>query len=47
MRTEVTNKPQTIAAKNDKKNKQQIAAASYVQQPNAQQQIGSLPKGNR
>jgi|GEM_PF-5706713 hypothetical protein len=47
MRTEVTNRPQTIDTKNNKKNKQEIAAASYAQRPNVQQQIGSLPKGNR
>ena len=47
MRTEITNKPQSIATKNDKKNKQQIGAASYAQRPNAQQQAGSIPKGNR
>jgi hypothetical protein len=47
MRNEVKNKPQTGDNKSDKKNKQEIAAASYAQQPHAQQNTGSYPQVNR
>lgn len=47
MRTEVNNKPQTTGAKYDKKNKQDIAAAYYAQQPKVQQNTGFYPKGDR
>ena len=47
MRTEVNNKPQTNGTKNDKKTKQEIAAAFSAQQPNVQQNTGFIPQGNR
>lgn len=47
MKNDVKNKPQTIANKNDKKNKQEIGTAYYAQQPAGQQNLGFHPQGNR
>jgi hypothetical protein len=45
---EVKNKPQQSEhQKNDRKNKQEIAAAYAILQPNAQQNTGFHPQGNR
>ena len=47
MKNDVKNKPQTSDNKNGKKNKQEIGAAYYAQQPNGQQNLAFAPQGNR
>lgn len=44
---EIKNRAQDITGKNDSKNKQETGTAYVAQQPNAQENVGFLPQGQR